>query len=527
MIQDQINKKIISIILVIVLTIIFRIPFTPHEIGDDSFYIHWMSQSIIDEKEISWLLSPLSIFGLYPFSYPLSSPTIVSTLSIIFGMDVEKTILLYDIFLGLFGFFSAYSLAKAVFKDDESLALIVALFFVITPFFVNFTLWFNSTRNLFTAILPLFFWGLIKFQDSKNLKYIIFSFFITFFLASTHNLAIFTIPFWIGFIVFNLIENKKMSKVKNSNLYPITIITIFLVIFSIQIFNIGIYRDLQYNYQTGLFFKGSNPQIRILNMGIDYFGKEGIASFLAFFGLIFMFNKMRYDEKYNFFILSFLISSPGLILEPYFPLVILPIFVVFIGVGTKFIIFKSRIKYKSMFMSSLLLISIVFTCFMQYHWTYNEIRYQNKRWMEEKTFQSIDYLNTINTDNKVAVNDNVINRRTKPFLNEPTVPFTGEEFITHNKSTLVEISLRKADIGFWIRHPFSFGDLESPDITEINHGIIKNPISDPECRELINKYKISYGLINTNKKTKTKFFSQIIKERNNIYSNGKEEIYVI
>ena len=56
--------------IIILLSLIIRIPFTPHEIGNDSFYVHSMTHSIIQEGYAKWVIHPASLFGLYPYSYP-------------------------------------------------------------------------------------------------------------------------------------------------------------------------------------------------------------------------------------------------------------------------------------------------------------------------------------------------------------------------------------------------------------------------------------------------------------------------
>jgi hypothetical protein len=61
------TKKTYTILLLLVLlNIAVRIPVAPHEIGNDSFFIHWMAQSILEEGIALWLVHPASVFGLYP-----------------------------------------------------------------------------------------------------------------------------------------------------------------------------------------------------------------------------------------------------------------------------------------------------------------------------------------------------------------------------------------------------------------------------------------------------------------------------
>ena len=65
-------------ICLILLNVIMRIPLTPHEIGHDSFMIHFIADSLSKYGHAKWWLHPLSIVGLYPFSTASALPFYLS-----------------------------------------------------------------------------------------------------------------------------------------------------------------------------------------------------------------------------------------------------------------------------------------------------------------------------------------------------------------------------------------------------------------------------------------------------------------
>ena len=87
------------------LNIALRFPKGLHEEGYDSFFIHVLSNSIVDAGHAKWVLHPMSLYGLYPLSYPSSQPFLLAGGSLLSGIDMEMMILLNSIVLGLIGVF--------------------------------------------------------------------------------------------------------------------------------------------------------------------------------------------------------------------------------------------------------------------------------------------------------------------------------------------------------------------------------------------------------------------------------------
>ena len=111
------QKTYTILLLLILLNIAVRIPVTPHEIGCDSFFIHWMAQSILEEGTALWLIHPASVFGLYPFSYPSFVPFLLATISNIMGLEIETIILIIS---SIFSCFMIYRWHSEITEDQKA-----------------------------------------------------------------------------------------------------------------------------------------------------------------------------------------------------------------------------------------------------------------------------------------------------------------------------------------------------------------------------------------------------------------------
>jgi hypothetical protein len=185
------SKKVILFTLLIILNIVLRIPSIPHEKGADSFFIHSLANSIISFGYANWWVHWLSVFGYYPYSYASAIPFSLSGISQATGIELEYTILMFCIIIGLFSMFSAYLLAGVIY-DDFLFKYLMALFYSISPSIMFFSTWEISSRGPFIIFLPFIIYLIMKnLQYAKRALLIIIS---VIFLFSIHHLAVILIP---------------------------------------------------------------------------------------------------------------------------------------------------------------------------------------------------------------------------------------------------------------------------------------------------------------------------------------------
>ena len=98
------HKKAMIIILALLLVISFRLPITPHELGQDSYTIKYKIDSIIEEGYAKWVVHPLAIFGLYNYSYPSGSIYLLAILAPVINISTELTIFILSLIFAIIGF---------------------------------------------------------------------------------------------------------------------------------------------------------------------------------------------------------------------------------------------------------------------------------------------------------------------------------------------------------------------------------------------------------------------------------------
>ena len=71
-----------------------------NEVGVDSYTIHALADTIAQQGRMGWLISPLSYFGLAPFSYAPAVPVSLAGLEELSGLGGEPSVLVYSLLLG-------------------------------------------------------------------------------------------------------------------------------------------------------------------------------------------------------------------------------------------------------------------------------------------------------------------------------------------------------------------------------------------------------------------------------------------
>ncbi len=369
------KMKIILFSLLIVLNLILRIPFYPHEYGHDSFVIHILGNSISEFGYARWWINPLSVFGLYPYSECSAVPFILSEISQTTGIDVEKVILLFCIFLGLFTIFAGYILAGAIW-DNDLFKFLVAFGLSTCPAILNYLTWTITMRAPFIALLPLFAYILLKAHNYK-LRFALLAIILSVLLFATHHLAYFLIPVFIGYLIVVIIfKVKEHIKVKIAEKYITSVLLIgYLTMFAIPFITRRFIEGSRYEAITELFF-GNLPR---------YAGIMGVFAIGGFTYLLFK-NKKRFEEGCILLILMFL--TPFLYIETYMkwfiPCFIFPL--VGIGLINTLKLDGRKRKFALLVVIIFLLLSVSFSAFYQHWRTKGGGIYLFKNYMKDSTY---------------------------------------------------------------------------------------------------------------------------------------------
>ena len=244
-------KKTALLILLVLLTIIIRIPNTTHPTGADTFSSLGAAESILAYGYAIWILHPMSLIGMYPLSHPSSGYFFLSFFSVISGLNMEYSILITQIFISVLGVLGIYIFAKEF--SNFLVGFISAFVFSISIYFVAFTKWFVTTRILFIVLLPFFLWFLLKIAKEKahRIKYTVSGLLMLLFLAMTHRLVqlvvIVLIAYFLTAMIFYFPKFKKTRyyKIYFEKRYNISKSNIILDVVS-ALFLFGIYNFIKY-----------------------------------------------------------------------------------------------------------------------------------------------------------------------------------------------------------------------------------------------------------------------------------------
>lgn len=280
----------ILLVLLTLLNIILRLQVIPREIGIDSFFVHVITNSLSEFGSVRWYLHPLSLAGLYPYSYASSVPFLLSAIHQTTNVNMNHVIFIYCILLGLLSIFTGYIMACTIINDDLY-KILVAFLFSISPAIVGYSTWTITTRGLLIIMAPLLLYLLMKsrLQNQKlltQIKYFILICVLFIFFFTTHHLVYFLLPLFFAYIIIRLIFQFKLYSLISEKYHPIIITAIFLITFSIpfvmgKFLETSRYAPLVTNYTRYI----GLPIIFILG-GISYLILKSKKSFAEWFILL-------------------------------------------------------------------------------------------------------------------------------------------------------------------------------------------------------------------------------------------------
>lgn len=219
--------------LLIVLNLLLRCFVSNHELMIDSYEMHILANSISEFGEARWWTNPLSIVGMYPNSYASMISFLISGVSQINGIGIEKAIFIYSILFGLLGIFGSYILAGVLY-DDDLYKFLVSFGYSLSPGVLAYTTWTVNARSPFIIILPLFLYALFK-SNKNSLKFKLICMIFAILLFVSHHMVYYLIPILIAYSIVRIIYFVDISKyIKYSKLNdfsPFIIASAFLLIY--------------------------------------------------------------------------------------------------------------------------------------------------------------------------------------------------------------------------------------------------------------------------------------------------------
>ncbi len=518
MVLDKKNYYLVILFLLILVNIALRLPITSHQIGWDSYRTHELSKLISDNKQISYNLNPLSIFGLYPYSYASGIPLILTQLSLITGISIESIIWFFAIFTAIISLLLMISLTKKI--NNNNLFVFLTIFtFTTSLVFVYLTTWTASTRALFIAVFPLFIYLLIDLKEKFTIKKLILLLAILFLLVTIHHLFIFSIAIFIAFLITYLFTSK-IQKIKTNK--KLLLIEVVLLILSIALFLIPFFITV---FNFNITIQNTSDIYKFILRYARDIGLLGIFWPIGFIYLLFKKIKTFYEW---FFIFMMITLIPFLNIVVYIPALAIPIISILISYGIIFIIslFKKRIIQNLAL--SFLVISTLFVSALFQVWHPNIIqdrdnyntRFMSKQdenlalWLQDKTYGN------------VIGNDRILLSRIATLYPCKVI---GRDIAALSCGYLSESDIQTKfksplDYTFWSDYPLVLKNEEFR--YEVSTKMKWFNYYDKEAAEFLGNYDISYFISNKEIVTgKENLFKSTRNDKNKVYDNGINEVW--
>lgn len=523
------RTNILLLIFLIAFSIVMRIPPEPHEIGSDSFANHLLADSISRDGYAKWIVHPLSFFGLYPLSYPSGGIFFLSAMSQSMNINMEYTILLSSLLIGIMGALFVYILAKDI-KNDTFFAFSVAMLFSASRIFLGWTTWTFTTRGMFIAIFPLILWSLIKMYNTNHKhKYIFLLLLFSAILGTVHRMIFFIIAiiftsWFISIFLYKLLQCYSISK------KAISFYSLLFMIFLISPLVYPIYApDFEYLSKAGYFFQGTGFYIVFLNLGAWYAMGNGILLILVPLGVLsqlYLLYKEKAEFPNVFFLITLLLCLPFLMDLKYMRTFMILIISIFIGFGfVELIGMFDRIKLKRkttvVILVVILLGSLMIPMVITVHKTAPSLTCPS--YMHEQTYNTGLFMGKY--CNGSFTSDNVIGRMAGAISGTLIPPLLNTDFF--NFST----NMRQTSIESFIRYRGNMFTLDDPIIGgkyylgRYEYYIYQRPFDDPLGQRLWRAQQIRYVLVNIHDTTEKPFLKSIHENINRVYDDGFEYIY--
>lgn len=239
-IHINLKKNNVHYLIIVLLASIFPLISYPQIYGIDGFQIIWMAEAIRNGalfSENTWLISPFSYFGYYPFSFrgigvPIFLALLINLLHILsFGLfGLPEAILVYNIILIIILYKCVRTLGNTLFEEEWSKFIFVAAV-LFAPLVFYETMMMASTRIVIIIIIIIFLNLHLKILDNsiKKSKATLFMLLLLLVGALAHRLWI-SILLSIFFMIFTIFIRrfKNLQKLSVFLILPITTIAFFL-----------------------------------------------------------------------------------------------------------------------------------------------------------------------------------------------------------------------------------------------------------------------------------------------------------
>ena len=526
MTQEKRNQNYfwIALFLVLLLICIIRYPNAPNEIGWDSFRTHDLSNIILNEGYVKWSVNPLSIFGLYPYSYASAVPILLAEITAVTHISMTKIILLFSIFTGILGFFSAYLMA-GVFKNNRFFQLTVGFSFSFFLLFVNLTTWTVSTRALYIALVPFFLYLLLKLIHTKKIKFLILLSLLFIILALIHHMYILVVMF-IAAIIITSIYFFWIKNIAFFQRYEKYMPWIFIPIFFLLFFLPFIIKFTFASYFND--FRLNNEFIKNLYFVVIRYARDigilGILVLIGFISILFKKEK-RYLDYYIIFCM--LLITPFLSATTYTPTFIMPLAALLSGYGMFWLIDHHVIKkYAPILLGVVILLSIITALIFQI-WAPSiyDKNNEGEKYLTPQEETLGQWINN-NTDANFLVSNQILGDRLSSVAYCRIVG-SDERVLSCSNFSKEDIIIQPLSVfspTFWADYPYKVKNQFRYQASYVTKYLTYN---DRYAINFNSKYNVDYYIVNRIDARTTALEKSLKPESELFFNNGEQFIWLI
>lgn len=393
------SRKTVLVILfmLVLISLAVRYPLVEHErFQTDSYTMHILSKSIVDNGYARWTLHPLSYIGYYPLSYPSGVPFLLAEVSSMTGASVEVSILLMNMALAVLFCLSVFMLCRLFIMRDEYV-LLATFFGILGSRFVDTTYWDGSARGPLVVIMVLLVFVAFQSSSPQQRKLIAVAALLAIGCFSMHHMAILLLLFGLGYLFAVLqihylvtrVRTKKRFAVATWNLGVAVLVSIIAFGFLGYLMDITL-MGLQ---KTSLFDLEPPALSIVLNMGVTYTNQIGFILVFAVLGLPALIARSRLSVQTLFPITVSIAFIPMLGNSIYVSMILAP-FISILGVSWLAMRIRSAKVKKSMaiVLAFLIVTSIALPLWSSARWNEREYLSGEKVEVDSRLFSDATYL---------------------------------------------------------------------------------------------------------------------------------------
>ena len=333
--------RVSMILLLASISVLVRVPITPHEMGVDSFLFMTISKSITQTGFVFDSLSLVTFFGLVEQSYPSGIFTISAAVCSVSGLSIQTYAYIHPILFSLFGLFSFWMLLGEFHISFYSRWL-ASLSYTLVPAYIYLSSWSLESRYLFSVFLPMFVWVMLKIKNSPiHQKVHKFTpFFIAFWLLLPvlHRMGFLSSLIVLLFLLSTMnfrFQEDSISKEKIGKLSLLFLLSSSFFLLALSSSELLPFSTSS-NYFHRFIIEGDSIFITLVNVLFYYFLNFGPLLTLSFLGIVHIFRKNHISLE-EYLIIYLLISCIIFSLDrTYIPFVACSVLSILVALGSEF-----------------------------------------------------------------------------------------------------------------------------------------------------------------------------------------------